>query len=787
MIKNSLFFLQFYYAFTAIKNAGANNLIKIISLSLGLFIGLLLFSKVAFELSYDHCYREVNNMYLVKNRYVIGGQDRGETHIVMAPMAPALDAEFPEVTYATAVFANKGNEPFFYSERKFELKPLFADSLFFKTVGVNVLSGDDRLLGVKDNVFISDRAARLIFGNEDPVGKTLLYMQNYPYRIQGVFEDIPLNNSLRGDIVVSFVNVREQLGLGFSWDGGDSFWGVVRLTDNAKPENINKQIPALWRKHFDYDRLAEQGLEFTSFLSPFKALHADSSSVKSSNLILSALALIILLIATLNYVLISIAALTKRAKTVGIHKCSGASATGIFGMFLWETGILTAISLALTVLLYFVFDSQIASMTDVPLTALFSVSNIWVSGLVVLFLFLMAGVIPARLCAVIPVTRIFSTLTGNRSLWKKILLFIQFLGITFVTLLLIITFKQYHKLISNDLGYNAENLVYIRMNGVRGETGDETKQNIRLLQQELERFSFVESSATSTSIPMGYSGTIISDDNGNILFSSRFERADDNYIPMMGMQFVKGGNFTGGNQVIVTEEFVKRMGWKDNPVGKEVKANAETSYGTIVGVLKDYASEPLLMGNGYAPVLMMGREYLSTYLTLRLTKITDENLKAIDSKLSQLYPNDEMGLTLLKDRIDAQYDEVRKVRNIAMLACGFIFLITLMGLIGYVNDEVQRKKKEIAIRKINGATVADVLGMIARNTVFVALPALLLASVGAYFAGEQLLGMFTVKIKLDAFIFGGGCLAVLSAIVAITVIRSWKAANENPSRTISFE
>jgi hypothetical protein len=160
------------------------------------------------------------------------------------------------------------------------------------------------------------------------------------------------------------------------------------------------------------------------------------------------------------------------------------------------------------------------------------------------------------------------------------------------------------------------------------------KQNIRLLQQELQRFPFVEASATSMSIPIGYSGNPVTDDNGNVLFSTRFEIADDNYIPTMEMTFVKGGNFTGSKQVIVTEEFVKKTGWKDNLVEKEVKSGAEETYGTVVGILKNYASEPLLMGNGYEPVLIVRQEYVSTYLMLRLTKITSENLEAINDKLS---------------------------------------------------------------------------------------------------------------------------------------------------------
>ncbi|MDR3218959.1 MAG: ABC transporter permease, partial [Dysgonamonadaceae bacterium] len=338
---------QLYYAFKAIVNAGGNSLIKIISLSLGLLIGLLLFSRVAYEATFDNFYQEVDQLYLLNNQYTIGGENKGSYHIVMAPMAPTLNDEFPEVTYASTVYANKGKESFFFGDQRYELRPLIADSLFFKTLGVNVLKGDDRMLGVLDNVFISDQTARLIFGDEDPIGKTLLYMQNYAYTVQGVFEHIPDNNSLRGDVVISFANITKQFGLGTSWDGGDSFWGIVRLASGTNPENINQEINAVWRKYFDYDRMAQAGFAIHSFLSPFKGVHSENSEIKGITIILSTLALIILLIATLNYVLISISSLVKRAKEVSIHKCNGASNQGIFGMFMYETAILVCISLTL--------------------------------------------------------------------------------------------------------------------------------------------------------------------------------------------------------------------------------------------------------------------------------------------------------------------------------------------------------------------------------------------------------------------------------------------------------
>jgi putative ABC transport system permease protein len=775
--------MQLYYAFKAVTGAKRNNRIKIISLSVGLLTGILLFSRVAYEGSYNHFYRDVNDLYLIKNHYNIGGEDRGASHIVMAPMAPALNDAFPEVSVASSVFANKGEEPFFCGEKKFELKPLIADSLFFQTVGVKVVRGDDRLLSIPDNIFISDKVAKRIFGSENPVGKTLMYMHNYPYIIQGVFEHIPENNSLRGDVVISFANIRKQFGLGNGWDGGDSFWGIVRLAKGARPENINAGINQVWRKHVDYDRFAQMGFEIHSFLSPFKDIRKEDSGINNMLVILSALALIILIVTALNFVLISMSSLSKRARGIGIHKCNGSSASGIFGMFMYEMAILIFISLLVSVLLLLLFRDLIEAWMHVPFSSLFSISNIWVSGLVVLFLFLLGGILPAYIFSSIPVTQVFRTFTNNRNRWKKVLLFFQFLGAAWVTLFLIIAIRQYNTLIGKDLGYEVERLVYVRMNGLQAETDDETRRNIQSLRQELERFPFVETTATSMSIPRAYSGAGICDDDGNILFSSRYEEADYSYIPAMQMEFVAGGNFSGPNQVIVTETFVKTMKWTDNPIGKEVK----NGYGKIVGVLKDYVSFSLYAGQSYEPVLITGKTCCHEVLTLRLSKITPENMKAIDDKLVELYPGDEMGLTVLKDVIEAQYASVRQFRNITVVACVCIFLIALMGLLGYVSDEIRQRKKEIAIRKINGATVNDILRLFWGNITAIALPAILLAVTGAYFAGEKLLQLFAEKTQLSVWIFAGGSAAVLFIIVFTALVRAWREANENPSETLKNE
>jgi putative ABC transport system permease protein len=764
---------QLYHAFKAVINAGRGNLIKITSLSLGLLVGTVLLALVAREAGYDNFYRAAGDLYLIHNRYTIGGKAAGESHIVMAPMAPALAGALPEVACATTVFANKPGEPFLAGERRFELKPLLADSLFFRTLGLKVLSGDPRLLGIADNLFISDEAARRVFGDEDPVGKTLLHAGDHPYTVQGIFRHVPDNNSLRGDVVISLANAGTRFGLGTGWDGGDSYWGIVRLVKGASPARVNEEINKVWRAHFDLDALAAAGFVIHSYIAPFKDLRGNDARVTGMMLLLSVLAVIILLVAALNYVLVSLSALSRRAAGIAIHKCAGASSRDIFAMFMYETAILVVVSLAVAVVLLLLARSLVEALAGVPLAALFTPGSLWVPAGVLLFLFGVGGALPARVFSAIPVTRVFRAFTGHRRRWKQALLFAQFLGITFIALLLIITARQYGVLIHQDLGYRPGNVVHVKLR--------DTGVDPLLARQEMERLPFVEIAATSASLPFGYSGTPLADDAGNLLFSARHERADARYLPAMGMTFVAGGNFTGPGQVVVTEALVKRAGWTGNPLGRVVTGGPGHAYGKVVGVIADYISSA---GMAREPVLIQGREILDGYLTLRLPAITPDNLAAIRERLDALHPAAALEPVILQEVIRRQHAPTRRFRDIAAVACACIFLVTLVGLLGYVHDEVRRREREIAIRKINGATRAAVLRLVTGHVVAIALPAILLALPAAYLAGERLLGLFAWQAPLHAALFVAGGGAVLAVVVASVASGSWRAAGENPARTI---
>lgn len=775
---------QLYYAFQTLLRKSSNSWIKIISLSAGLLVGLVLFARVAFEQSFDTFYPDADRLYTIMCNYTIGGDELDPSAIINAPIPSAMNEELPEVALATVV-RNQGTQPFFYGEQKFEPRTIYADSLFFKTFGFEIIKGDDRLLSVIDNLFLSEKMAKIIFGDEEPIGKILKHGKNRPYIVQGIFKDIPENCHLKFDAVGSFDNMNKQFGFFTGWEGGDSFTGYVRLADNVTPETIDAKFPAFLRSHRDVDASKEQGFETEYFLAPVTKMHSGDKNVKRMLIILSLLATAILFAASMNYVLISISSLAQRAKAVGIHKCNGASSKNIFSMFLYETAMLVFFSLLIIIVALFAFRGKIENIANASFGALFSYANLWTSVGVVTIIFFLSAIIPGRIFSSIPVTQIFRTTTTNKLYWKRALLFIQFTGISFVLILLVIILKQYQTVMDRDLGYNPNNVVYVRMNGVGGNNRDETVRNVTMFKQEFERLSFVENASTHSYLPTsGYGGMGITDEDNNWLFTARWCIYDADYISMMGIEFVAGGNFTGPGQVIVNETFIKKRGWKDNPIGKEIISGTD-SYGKIAGVVKDYPINALYYEQD--PILIEYRRATSGYLTLRLSELTPEHLKELNDKLAELYPNDDMGFSVLQDNISQQYVSIQTFRDSVIAAFLVVFLITAMGLFGYVSDEVTRRSKEIAIRKVNGATAKRILRLIYRDITYTALPAIIIGIMISVLIGRNWLKEFAVKTSLTPDIFILCSILVLMVILIITTVRTWDVANDNPVNSLKSE
>ena len=766
---------QLYYTIQTLLRGRGSNVIKVISLTLGLLVGILLFARVAFELNYDSYYSEPENLCITLRTGISDGIKKEPNIDNYGKLAEAIRENFPDEVEDATVLDLFSQSPLYHEGKKMEHVILATSkSHVFSTLGIKVLLGDVSQLDRVDVIFISRSLARRLFADANPIGKTINIEIDYPLTVQGVFEDIPENTEFHFDGVYSFDTRSKQYGSERGgWGYDSSYHCMVRFRHPDEREKVEVRMPEMLKKYIhNYKGQSEE----YSFMTPSQ-YHLQKPESRKIVMILSILGFAILLVAGMNNVLISVSSLAQRAKSVGIHKCNGASDGHIYRMFLYESALLILLSLLFVTVLLFTFKLEIEDLSGASLKALFTWQTLWVPILVSLVLFLVIGLFPGKLFAAIPVTQVFHRFTAHRFVWKRSLLFIQFTGIAFILGLLMVILLQYHQVMTRDMGYKVDNLA----------VGWSPYREIDKMDGILRGLPIVEEFCNaSTIIYGGYMEQPYTDAHGKE-FMGRIEFVDEHYVPVMGLQIIKGRNIQQDKEILINEEMVRQIGWTDSPIGKNLE-DGKNNFGTIVGVVKDYVVQSAYMPQ--APVALMSNLEWMNVLNKRniiLKEPFGENLAKINTLMKEAFPTVDIVFRSARQEIDKQYQEVRRFRNVVIIASIAILLIALMGLFGFVNDEIQRRSKEIAIRKVNGAEVPDILRLVSGNIFWTALSAVLVGIVFAYIVSNKWLEQFSDRVSVNGGHFLVVIIIILLLIMGSVIGRSWNVANENPVNSIKNE
>lgn len=767
---------QLYYVIRTLLRGRGSNIIKVISLGLGLTMSILLFSRVAFEQSYDTCYEDYDNLYQIFSIFSADGEQFEPQKANCGPVAGAILENFPqEVESATSIAYFLG-APLYNGSVRFDAKTLLADSLFFRTMGIEVLSGNpEKELMQPDVIFLADRLARKIFGDENPIGKVLNYNKEMQFTVKGTYADLPANATMRPEGVVSMPTSWNRGWGNYSWRGGDSYYEYIRFRPGADKEVVNARLDAMIQKYRPEEDKKAYG--YTAFVKPIRDVYRNEDQVKRMDTIMSILALAILFIAALNYVLISISSLTYRAKAVGVHKCSGSSGGTVFSMFLLETGIIIVLALMLMALILLNFQEFIEDTTAAKLSVLFAPDRIWVPLAVVLVLFIVGGVLPGRLFARIPVSQVFRRYTEGKKGWKRPLLFVQFAGVAFICGLMYVVMAQYNYVKDKDMGYNPRRVAVGSAYFGKAEESEPALHFFRGL-------SYVEEVSCAVSTPIwSYSGSMIQGESGQALFSTRTSRAPEDYFKMMGMTIKEGRPARATDELVVNEAFVERMRWGDKALNHPLRMEGENY--KVVGILKDFH-----IGSFFEPqdVIIFG--YTRTFgnaVHVRLKEPFAENLRRLNKDVAEAYPDKTIDFGGMEQEILNEYNPVRVFSNATILAAVTMFFIMLMGLIGYTTDEVRRRSKEIAIRKVNGAESTGILELLSKDILYVAGPAVIIGTLASWYVNGMWMEQFATQVPLTWVVYVLIALVILIIIVACVIWKSWKIANENPVNSIKSE
>lgn len=768
---------QLFYAKQNIIRGKNSTFVKIVSLTLGLFISIILFARVAFELNYDTFYQDVDRVYIIKTAWNDEKDGLGDFgSYIIYPTAGTILNSFPEQVESATTLADFCSNVLVHGNTKHKGNIIMADSLYFPTMGIQLYEGNPLDLAMPGVVFLSRSFASEIFGSENPIGKSLEYPmwgKEHSLLVKGIYADIPENTSQnRSQAVVSMSSLGFYTNPRLDWTSGGNYKGVVRLKHKGDAAYINDRINPIIANYLPMEHFKSHGTTGIKVeISPLAELHLENEKVMTMIYIMLLLGFALLLTATLNYVLISISSLSYRAKGVGIHKCNGAGLTSIFGMFLWETAIIVGIAVLLVCFLILNFQDKIQELTGVSLKGLFDIHNLWAPILVVLFLFVVGSILPGKLFSSISVTRIFHRYSEGKKQWKYPLLFFQFGGTAFLLGVMCIVFAQYHYVMSKDLGYNTERLAYVYHSFPQPEN---TLSNLRHLPY-VEKVATADWDMTEARSPFH-----VKDNSGNILFTPRMNWFDKDFYSFIGIK-LKAGKFPSrSGEILVNPEFVKEMGWTGSGVGEVVP-----EHGTVTGVLDGY----FLANRAKMPPFEIQclNEKRGDCFHVRLKEPFDDNFRRLNEDMKKLYPQDEVIFKSHDSELKKIFHSTRIFRDSTLLASIAILAVTLMGLIGYTNDEVRRRSKEIAIRKINGAKAISIMWLLSRDVSYIALPSVVIGIILAAYAGELWLSMSRDIMPVNPLLYIGAAIMVLAFIFGCVLTKVWRIANANPILSIRNE
>ena len=771
-------------------------LIKVLSLSIGLSVGIVLIAKVFFELSYDSFYKDIDRVYTIRNYYSQHG-DENDYGQVSGAVPVGFMEEVPGVECGTrTTYVFNGDTYLDEDGNKLKATLVCADTCFFKVFDRPILAGEPvKALGKWGSVMVNRSFAEKMGGVQECIGKQIANadMDGLKMTIEGVFDDFPKNGSLDYDILLSMDTYGKRST--DNWLGNDRYKGYVKLAPGIDPNTLSDAIRKMQEAHQPLEQMEAQGISMRYFLSPFSTMHTSSPKVKTQVILLSIIAALLIIISLLNYILIVISSMVKRSKEVGVRKCYGAEGKHIYGMLTKEASTHILLSMGLAAVIIFAGRGIVENLLGVPFQTLLVPQSIVAIAAVLVLVLVISIVVPAELYQRIPVYAALKNYTENSRRWKLGLLGVQVLINVFLVVVMIIIGRQYQKVSHANTGYDYKNLYYFDM-----FDGDRQAQ-VRAV-ETLRRLPEVSGVAAAYNLP--YAGSngdnvyLPEDDRELFNIADQYE-CSEGFYDLMGIEFLEGRAPRDSSEIVVDEKFVKKIAeftdWSDGAVGKQVfitghdgKGIMDKGHFTISGVYKSYLIGNLQDVDERPGALFYGEiGSMSSWMPHILFKVRPEALENVRGALNEALPDKEINIVSYAEEMRAAYADSKKMRNTMALGVVFSLLIALLGLIGFIKDESLRRSKEMAVRKINGATTRNILSIFAKDIMKLSAVMAVIACAAAFFVAHKWLEQFAEKVSLNPLYFIGGAVLVLLIVLGVVVLNCLKIARANPVDSLKNE
>ncbi|HEX7494546.1 MAG TPA: ABC transporter permease, partial [Bacteroidales bacterium] len=687
--------------------------VNILGMTIGVASVLVIVIWIAVETSYDNFHKDGDRTYRVGMIFKTPNMVFNSASI-NAPAGPEFKREFPEVE--NMVRFDFMTESVIYNDRTSKLNVFYTDSTFFDMFSFDLVKGDkSSCLNSPIGIVLTQNAAKKIFGAEDPLGKGIL-IRGKSFTVTAIAKDPQVNTNMQFECLVPLTFISSQAHVG--WDGGLTCFTYLRLLKGTDPAQLEKQILQYMEVAInkEYRPIGYQMIPYLQKIgdihlysrADFKFELGEKGSAKMI-LMFSGIGLLILLIASFNFVNISTALSSRRAKEVSVKKIFGSDRKNIILFFFIESAIAIIVSLLLAFLLVKILIAYTSPLTGKELSMSAISPSAWLLIYTSLFIFctVFASFYSSfYLSSISPLALLSNVNKGKQKQYSRnILVVFQYAISIALTISCLVIYSQMQYVRKSDKGFNEKNILVINLNPKTAST----------YEMILSRFSSIPG-ITSVSVSAGGEPGVSFTLNGYLPegvqrpVMAHAVYVDENYLKTMGISLIEGRDFRNikadSNKVIINQTFAKSLGW-DNPGGKFITRNG-IKY-EVIGMVKDFNTSSLYDKTG--PIFISTanewgkfQQVIVKYLTSNIKDV----LKSCELILKEIDPDGPFEYAFLEDTISGSYGKDQRLNILFLFLSIIAILISSLGLFGLATFATQSRMKEISIRKINGANISDI-------------------------------------------------------------------------------
>ncbi|WP_234736848.1 ABC transporter permease [Tellurirhabdus bombi] len=782
--------------------------IHLLGLTLGLTTCLLIVLFIQNEWSFDRHHQQGERIYRV-NTINTTGDDVEKTGVTPYPLGAALRQDFPDWSKIVSVHTEE-DAPVFISSDKIlrEKKVLFAEPSYLDVFGIEMVAGNGRATLTQPNqVILSESTARKFFGNASAIGKTIRLGTTSTMQVTGIMRDMPTQSSLGAGMLVSYASLKKYFQMDIDQWGLESGGSVFALLpEGNSPDQYAGRLRQAIQKYFSKEdaetrEFVLQPLHDIHFNSDFKGTRFEPAIAPTYLYVFGAVGLFVLLIACVNFINMSTARAMTRAKEVGVRKVIGATRSQLVGQFLSEAFWLAGIS----ALLALVLTHQL-----LPLVNEFMQKQIhfqWVQvGILMLTLALLtsvaAGLYPAAFMARFKPIRALKTGgeqgRGSQTWLRQGLVVFQFSISLILAVGVVVLYQQMNYFRQKDLGFKREALVVVSL---------PEPKNLSVLNQSLREIPGVEKVSFALGAPTSQNnfGTTMRPDpsNPNKKIPIALKLADADYLKTYGLKLLAGRFFEHRDTLsiastvpeekqkyafVVNERTVKALGFSkpEQVLGRKIRVEVNDIDAEIIGVVKDFHTSSLRDPIG--PMVMMN--FPNFYYTVGLKLKTNDyatTLAAVERSWQRVFPNSLFEAKFLDNTLQELYDNEQRQFTLLRISAGLALVICCLGLWGLATFTIERRTKEIGVRKVLGASTTGIVVLISRDFLKLVLVAFIVASPVAWYLMDSWLASFSYRISIEWWVFALVGVVALGIAFLTVSFQSIKAAFMNPVKSLKTE